>query len=207
MKCLKVLAALIVVIAAALPAFHATPAIAVPFTIGNTAPASTFFVQGQSFTPGVLGNLGSGSAPASGLVELTTFHIDYNLTFSSPLASLAIYAAAPTVTAASTGAGSLGIGTHTGGGTYSFANLALDVNTVYFAVLLGSASIFDGSGNTYTGDVDLFPQSGIVNLGGGAFDIGFSATFVTPVPAPGMIALMGLALIAIGWRQRPTSRP
>ena len=45
-------------------------AAAAAFTIGNPTPDSVFFVQGQSFTPSVPGNLGSGTAPASGIVRL-----------------------------------------------------------------------------------------------------------------------------------------
>jgi hypothetical protein len=189
---------------AAVGCLVAASAQAAPFTIGNLAPSTAFFVQGQSFTPSVAGNGGSGMAPVSGSVLLDTFSIAY-LSPTSGFANLYIYAILPTTVSAATGIGSLGTGTYMGGGVYDFNDLVLDVDTEYYAVLPSSAGIFNGSGNPYAGGVDIFDRSpidGQLDLGFGDFDIGFSARF-NQVPTPGTLALAlaGLALVA-GIRKR-----
>ena len=145
-------------------------------------PPASFAVQGQSFTPAQLGNLGTGAAPASGTVFLNSFSIDYQPGFA-PLARLFIYTTLPSTADAATGTGSLAIGTHTGGGTYTFgAGVSLDANTKYFAVLPSAGNIMDGGGNTYGGGVDIFDigANGQLDEGFGTFDIGFRAAFSVP---------------------------
>ena len=151
------------------------------YSLGNQRPTSVFFVQGQSFTPAQVGTLGSAGAPASGSVLLTSMSIDYQ-PGTTPLNTLSIYTALPTTATAATGIDSLAVGTHIGGGTYTFSGVALDVNTKYFAVLPAPAAIFDGAGNTYTGGTDIFDigANGQLDEGGGVFDIGFRATFTVP---------------------------
>jgi hypothetical protein len=173
---------------------------ATTFTIGNAQPATVFFVQGQSFTPSVQGNNGTGTpTSASGQVLLTSFTIDFLDSTSAP-SSLYIYSSAPSVSNASSGTGSLATGSYAGNGVYDFTTpVSLLFNSKYFAVLPTSENIFDGSGNTYTGGIDLFPQSGIVAEGGGGagvFDIGFNADFTVPasVPEPSGLLLFGSAL-------------
>ena len=180
------------------------PAQAGPFTIGNATPAAAFLVQGESFTPAVPGNIGSGSAPASGNVFLETFKIDY-FDLASAFANLYIYGTLPTTADASTGAGSLAVGTHLGGGVYQFSGVALDVNTKYFAVLPGSTGIFDNSGDLYSGGIDIFdrpPPDGQLDEGFGDFDIGFQATFDTPVPPTAALLLLGLAGLRFSRRKQ-----
>ena len=178
------------------------------FSIGNLAPTSVFFVQGQSFTASVQGNHGTGTPPASPEpVFLTSFSIDFNNPATAPL-SLYIYGSAPTVGNASTGAGSIGVGTYAGGDVYNFTTpVTLTSDVKYYAVLPTSTNIFDGSGNPYSGGVDLFPNPAAptnplssVGEGGGAFDIGFNATFVaTPLPTSaigGAVLLAGLGFFS-----------
>lgn len=184
--------------------FALASSIASAYVIGNAAPTSIFFVQGQSFTPGILGNLGSGSAPASGNVFLDSFVINY-APGATPFNNLYIYAVLPTAADASIGVGSLATGVDVGGGNYAFSSVALDVNTKYFAILPGSANIFDGAGDPYAGGIDIFPDPlNIAQLGegGGFFDIGFSATFHVPLPATGALLLIGLAGMMVRNRKR-----
>jgi hypothetical protein len=152
------------------------------YVIGNATPSGSFAVQGQSFTPSDFGNESSGSLPASspGTVFLTSFTIDYDFSVATAYPVLYLYSSPPSATDAATGAGSLATGTLVSGGEYAFSRVAVDYTTKYYAVLPGSASIFDNSGNTYTGGVDMFPQGGTVAEGGGDFDIGFNATFEFP---------------------------
>ena len=177
---------------------------AAPFSIGNLAPTTAFFVQGQSFTPSVQGNGGSGVAPVSGTVYLDTFTIGYE-NLSSAFVNLYIYSALPLTANAATGVGSLATGTHQGGGVYDFANVALDAATTYFAVLPGSVQIYDGLGNPYSGGVDLFdrdPVDGQLDIGFGDYDIAFSASFTSAVPTPGTAPLVLLALAGLAYSRR-----
>jgi len=180
------------------------------YSIGNSTPGTQFFIQGQSFTPSVAGNDGSGvpMAGADGTVRLLTFSFDFVNPVTAPSA-LHIFAFEPTLAAAGTGAGSLGTGTYLGGGVYGFgAGLALDFVTKYFAVLPFSAGIFDGSGNPYAGGVDMFPMPLAaptnVTEGFGDFDAGFNATFeVVPEPSTLVLVTVGAGmLIGIARRRR-----
>src|SRR5262249_41776102 len=159
------------------------------YSIGNETPSTFFFIQGQSFTPSVQGNRGVGTPTASpaGTVFLNQFSFDFVFgdPFGVPPPVLYIYGFEPSEAQVSNGGqGSLGAGTHIGGGVYTFDNLEIPFSTRSFAVLPESRSIFDGSGNPYAGGVDLFPQGGVVREGFGDFDAGFTATFTT-VPEPG----------------------
>jgi hypothetical protein len=161
------------------------------YTVGNFAPESLYFVQGQSFTPSVFGNVWMPPNPSSTprVVRLTRFAIAYDLNFSTPFDSLYIFDVPPTPADAASGNGSRATGTHIGGGVYSFSNTVLDYNTKYYAVLPGPAVIFDGPGDPYPGGVDMFIREDfdpvVIGEGGGFFDIGFDATFeyVTDCPA------------------------
>lgn len=186
-------------------------AAAAAFTIGNPTPDSVFFVQGQSFTPSVPGKLGSGSAPASGIVLLDRFTIDYDTGRSTPFAALYLYASLPTTAAAASGVGALAVGSLIDdAGTYDFPEVPLDVSTRYFAVLPAPASVFDGLGDLYPGGVDLFdrpPADNQLDEGFGEFDLGFRAVFLSagnPVPAPpsGWLVLAALGALAAS-RHRP----
>src|SRR5690242_5284158 len=171
------------------------------YGIGNATPSTIYYVQGQSFTPSLAGNGGSGTPRSGpdGAVSLTRFTIDFpsNLT-PMPPSALYIYSYAPTITQVNNnGQGSLGVGTYLGGGVYTFHDLPLSFSSKYFAILPESVSIFDGSGNPYPGGVDLFPWNGRVQEGNGNYDIGFHAEFSTRAPEPSsfvMVCLAGLTL-------------
>jgi hypothetical protein len=173
------------------------------YSIGNAQPTTVFFVEGESFTPSVQGNAGTGTpiASPSGTVLLTSFTIDFQNPATAPT-PLYIYAFEPTVAEAAVGTGSLATGSYAGGGVYDFSTpVNLTFTTKYFAVLPTSASIFDGDAVNYPGGIDLYPQNGIVQegaLGQGVFDIGFAATFnVVPEPSTGALAFTSLLTLVL----------
>jgi hypothetical protein len=199
-----------------LAALIGAPPAGAAFSIGNNTPSTFFFIQGQSFTPAVQGNRGVGvPAPSpAGTVFLTEFSFDFavNDPFGAPSPVLYIYAFEPTEAQVSGGGlGSLGAGTHVGGGVYSFSNLEIPFAAKSYAVLPESRSIFDGSGNPYTGGVDMFPQGGVVREGFGDFDAGFTATFADQVvPEPASLTLFGVGALGLFGcdrlrRRRPTA--
>lgn len=171
------------------------------YEIGNATPSTIYYVQGQSFTPSIAGNDGSGTPTArpDGSVLLTRFTIDFpgNLT-PLPPSALYIYPSAPTITQVNdNGQGSLGVGTYTGRGVYAFHNLQLSFSSKYFAILPQSVSVFDGSGNPYPGGVDLFPWNGRVQEGNGNYDIGFHAEFPARASEPSSFVLLCLAGLTV----------
>jgi hypothetical protein len=185
-------------------------------SIGNGPAPTVYFIQGQSFTPSIQGDLGSSTPRTSpaGTVFLTQFRFDFSSDdpFGVPPAVLYIYGFEPSQAQVYNGGqGSLGAGTHIAGGVYAFANVEVPFNTKSLAVLPEQRSIFDGSGNRYAGGIDLFPQGGGVREGNGNFDAGFTASFASaPVPEPNALMLFGtgvLGLLARGWvrRDRPSS--
>lgn len=153
------------------------------YSLGNFAPATQYFVQGQSFTPSSFGNTWTPPEPTStpAVARLQTFTFAFNFALSVPPPVLYIFDAPPTPAAAASGAGSRASGVHIGGGTYSFPSVALDFNTKYYAVLPEPANIFDGGGDPYPGGVDMFIRSDlnpvVIGEGYGTFDTGFSAEF------------------------------
>ncbi|MGP0071569.1 MAG: hypothetical protein ACLPWF_06505 [Bryobacteraceae bacterium] len=186
------------------------PVKAIPptYTIGNNTPTTVYFIQGQSFTPTIQGNLGTGVAATSGNVELVRFSLAFQNPTTAP-GSLYIYSFQPTIAQVNnSGQGSLGVGANTGTGVYLFSGLVLQANTKYYAVLPTQVSIFDGSGHPYAGGLDLYPQPvnapTSIDEGLGGFDAGFTATFeILPsppaTPAPSSIWLMLAGLTAIGF--------
>jgi hypothetical protein len=174
------------------------------YSIGNSQPSSEYFVQGESFTPSVQGNDGSGTpSSAAGQVGLISFTIDFVNPASVP-SSLYIYASLPSVTDADSGTGSLATGSYAGNGVYDFATpVSLSFASTYGAWLPEARSIYDGSGNKYTGGTDLYVSSGVIH-DTGAFDIGFTATFVVPEP-PELLLFAG-ALVALFWLHGRSSR-
>jgi hypothetical protein len=181
------------------------------FSAGNFAPASIYYVQGQSFTPAAFGNVWTPPNPTSTpqTVRLTTFHISYDLNSSTPFDALYIFDAPPIPEAAAAGTGARATGTHRGGGVYEFTNTVLDFNTKYYAVLPGAPVIYDGGGDPYPGGVDMFIRTDlnpvVIGEGYGTFDLGFEATFeyVTGCPADinndGMVDDSDFVLFAGGY--------
>lgn len=153
------------------------------YALGNFAPAASYFVQGQSFTPSSFGDVWTPPEPSStpALAKLRYFTIAYDFSYSSPLPVLYIFDAPPTPEAAASGAGSRATGVHIGGGTYAFDGVTLDFHTRYYAVLPQAAAIFDGGGDPYPGGVDMFIRADldpvVIGEGYGTFDLGFSADF------------------------------
>jgi hypothetical protein len=81
---------------------------------------------------------------------------------------------------------------------YQFNNLEIPFNAKSYAILPESRSIFDGSGNPYTGGIDIFPRAGLVQEGLGDFDAGLNATFSIEVPEPSILSLLTLGLLGLG---------
>ena len=176
------------------------------FTVGNSTPATIYFVQGQGFTPAISGNAGTGvpRADANGNAYLRSVQIAF-APGQTPPATLYIYSALPTDGNAATGTGSIGFAASTGGGLYVFnPPLQVPFSTPTFAVLPACASIFDAP-DSYAGGTDLYPVGcpapGSNPIVEGTYDTGFTATFTEPpsvVPAltPGGVALLILGLLA-----------
>ncbi len=180
------------------------------FTVGNSTPTSVYFVQGQSFTPAVSGNAGSGTPKpdSSGNAQLSSVHIAF-ATGQTPSSTLYIYSTLPTNGDAATGIGSIASAPDSGGGNYVFnPPVPVPYSTQTYAVLPGCASIYDAP-DSYAGGTDLYPVGcpapGANPIIQGTYDIGFTATFVDPPqPAPMMnwtgvgllvFLLAGLALV------------
>lgn len=174
------------------------------YGIGNATPSTIFYVQGQSFTPSIAGNDGSGTPMArpDGSIFLTRLTMDFPSKLTPiPPSTLYIYRFAPIIAQVNNnGEGSIGVGTYAGGGAYAFNNLKLSFSSKYFAILPTSVSILDGYGNSYPGGVDLFPWNGRVQEGNGHYDIGFRAEFSTLAPEPSAFVLLCLgSLISAGF--------
>jgi hypothetical protein len=180
------------------------------YTVGNATPTSVYFVQGQSFTPAVSGNAGSGTPRSDSLgnASLVSVHIAF-AAGQTPASTLYLYAALPTNGDAATGIGSIASAPDSGGGTYIFnPPVTVPYSTQTYAVLPGCASIYDAP-DSYSGGTDLYPVGcpapGANPIIQGTYDIGFTATFVDPSePTPmmnwiggGLLCLcLGLALVA-----------
>lgn len=181
------------------------------FSIGNATPSTIFFIQGQSFTPSIQGNdsLGVPTATPNNTVFLRLFSFDFTFVapFGIPPSVLYIYDFVPTEAQVSNnGEGNLGVGTHLAGGEYKFNNLEIPFNAKSYAILPESHNIFDGSGNLYTGGIDIFPRAGLVQEGFGDFDAGFNATFSIAVPEPSTLSLLTLGLLGLGTYARSNGR-
>lgn len=165
--------------------------------IGGGTPPTSYYVQGQSFTPDSFGPVASPDAPAATPIStwLTQIAIGFDTSYNPPLDRLYIYASPPTPVEAAAGTGSIATGAHIGDGVYTFDSVALDFHTKYYAVLPQAAAIFDGPGDFYTGGVDLFPRLDMnpvrVAEGYGDFDIQFSAKFEYIAGCPADINLDG----------------
>lgn len=153
------------------------------FTLGNLAPSTIYFVQGQSFTPDSFGSVVTPPEPSSTpqVARLTWMSIAFDFSSATPPPVLYIFDAPPTPADAASGAGSRATGVHVGNGYYQFAGVPLDFHTRYYAVLPEPAPIFDGGGDPYPGGVDMFIRTDqspvVIGEGYGTFDIGFDATF------------------------------
>jgi hypothetical protein len=171
------------------------------FVIGNSTPSTIYYVQGQSFKPSIAGNAGLGTPVArpDGSILLTQFRMDFPSSLTpTPPSRLYIYGFAPTLAQVdNNGEGRLGVGSYAGGGAYAFQNLKLAFSSKYFAILPEPVSIFDGSGNRYTGGVDVFFWNGRVQEGNGQFDIGFHAEFTTANPEPSSLLLCSVAGVTL----------
>ena len=160
------------------------------YTIGNSVPLTpqgTFFIQGQSFTPSVTGNNGSGTPFVSnhGTVFLQKFSLAFNLTDPSkpsPPPVLYIYDFLPSkAQVENNGEGAIGTGLlNEGTDSYTFDGLELLYNAKAYAIIPESRDIYDAP-NSYTGGTDIFRHPDNTNqLVQGNYDAGFSATFITP---------------------------
>lgn len=145
-------------------------------TIGNATPGTQFFVQGQSFTPSVQGNEGTGVPTPDGQGNVQVTRVTFDIIGDAP-GQLHLFTTPPTAADASSGNGAIATGNHVGGGVYEFDNAAIPFNAKTFAVLSAGATISDGSGNPYAGGVDMFNQGGTISEGNGSFDIGFNVDF------------------------------
>jgi hypothetical protein len=187
-------------------------ALANAYTVGNAAPSSVFFVQGQGFTPAVSGNAGSGTPKpdSSGNAQLVSVHIAF-ATGQTPPSTLYIYSTLPTNGDAATGVGSIASGTDSGGGTYVFnPPVSVPFANQTFAVLPSCANIYDAP-DSYSGGTDLYPVNcpppGANPIVQGSYDIGFTAAFADPPqPAPMLgwpgVALLGCCLVGLGLAMR-----
>lgn len=178
------------------------------FTVGNATPGSVFFVQGQSFTPAVSGNAGSGAPKPDGAgnAQLVSVHIAF-AAGQTPLSTLYIYSSLPTNGDAATGVGSIASATDSGGGTYVFnPPVTVPYSTQTYAVLQSCANIYDAP-DSYSGGTDLYPVGcpapGANPIIQGNYDIGFTATFADPAqPTPTVdwigAGILGLCLVGLG---------
>jgi hypothetical protein len=172
----------------------------------NTGGGPATFIPGQSFTPNILGNAGSGTSrsPAS----LSNFSFFYPNP-SSVSGSLFIYSNPYTGTVANlgTGSGFIGSSSSVSNGVWSFGSglfLGSNTNTYYvyanqFITLLGDF------GDRYAGGVsslanDLSASFGVFTNG----EIAFTATLSSPdqppsVPEPSSIlGILSLGVLGIG---------
>lgn len=192
-----------------------SPASAGPIpSIGNDGGPTIYFIQGQSFTPSIMGDRGHGTLTPSpaGTVRLMQFQFDFarDDPNGTPPPVLYIYGFEPSrAQVFYDGEGSLGTGTHIGGGVYAFNNLEIPFSRKSYAVLPDQRSIFDGPGDPYGGGVDLFPQGRGIWEGNGNFDASFTAVFApAAVPEPTTLMLVGTGILGlIGRRWVRGNRP
>lgn len=189
---------------AAAPAAHAQV-----FTVGNNFTNTSFTdFPGQSFSPAVLGNAGTGIAPASGPVALVNFSIGYVNSVNAGTLYLfdRQYTGTPNGLPALTVGGAeglLGVSSSVTASTFSFGSgLTLpDVNAAYFAYSSVEAQYFtdETNGTAYGGttlQAFFAPGGGSSQFWGTSTfdeDIVFSAE-LHPVPAPATLvtALAGV---------------
>jgi hypothetical protein len=180
------------------------------YTIGNSSASAgvpnRYF--GQSFLPTDLGNAGSGAAPASGSVYLTSFSLSLA---SAPEDATLYLLSQPAATAGSLPShpNLLASTADRTGNTWSFPGdgVEVDVNTTYYAYVgspigLSINLIAFSAGNAYlSGDAYLTNGSNDTFILGQYDDLVFSASF-TPVPEPVSLSLLTLGGAALLRRRR-----
>ncbi|MBI3884329.1 MAG: PEP-CTERM sorting domain-containing protein [Opitutae bacterium] len=175
---------------------------------------------GQSFTPSI--NTSGSFTGSSAFLTQFTFVVSPNASISTPPAFLLIFSNFSGGTATGLLQASINSQTWSAIGanntaTFNFAgDVALDINTTYFAIFSDSQTAFVhngariGRGILFDGDVysggALF-HDGSIQPG---LDARFTATFSTsPVPEPSTWAMFagGLATLGlVGWRRRAARR-
>lgn len=204
---------LIFLLILAVPSAHGAFVISQPTTTGFQGNAGT----GQSFTPSV--GMVDDPGASTGTIELTNFSLWSNTTGSGVAGRettyLLIYDANPSGAANLVGASSNFIDltvTQTPDTElqWSFANIELDYNTLYFAVIASSNTgttindigfgFANNTSNPYAGGTALADNFGVQ----GGSDLKFSATFANPVavPEPSVVLLSGLGLLGLLRRRK-----
>ena len=147
----------------------------------NTATTNYTEFPGQSFTPNLQGNAGSGTSLSSGSAFLNSFSFGSNSTgilyiFSSP------YTGTPQSITSYTGVNKLGVSSAAVNGTYSFNGglLLPDVTSKYYAYSDTSYTIQYSSGNPYNGGQETYATSSNSTYSTANDSLNFSANFSSP---------------------------
>ena len=178
----------VVALATTLVVGTARKAPAVTFTISNTSTNLTVVASypvGQSFTPSVQGNAGTGTPPGSGTVYLKNFSIG-GVTQSGSLFILSSGYIGAAASLSTSTTGYVGSTSTITGSAYDFgAGLALNVNTQYFAYTNADLTnaLYSSANPYHGGNLDSISFGGAYAGAAPGYDYVFSATFDYTPPA------------------------